>query len=133
LSSGTVLILNEPKESLNTLRSALGQVSGQHSKITNQPNPDQDCSEIHYWLGRMLYENSDSAHAVSELRLATDQDPANAAAYYYLGQALRSLMKQELVAEAEKAFHTYLDFGAPLGYQQELQELWKERNSQEIQ
>jgi uncharacterized caspase-like protein/Flp pilus assembly protein TadD len=134
LSLGVIqYILNEPKESLNTLRSALGQVSGQHSKITNQPNPDQDCSEIHYWLGRMLYENSDSAHAVSELRLATDQDPANAAAYYYLGQALRSLMKQELVAEAEKAFHTYLDFGAPLGYQQELQELWKERNSQEIQ
>jgi hypothetical protein len=50
-------------------------------------------------------------------------------AHYYLGQALRAFVKQEILTEAEKAFHVYLKAGAPLGQQKKLQEFLKSRRA----
>lgn len=123
-------VLNEPEASLAALESALAQVSEQQSKIADQHEVQQDYPEFHYWLGRILYESSlDPARTVSELRFATQKNPTNVAAHYYLGQALRSLMKQEFMTEAEEAFNTYLNSGSPLGHRKELQEFLKERSS----
>ena len=120
-------ILGESEKSLAELESALVQVSEQQSKtIERHIAEQQEYSEIHYWLGRVLYENNrDTARAVSELRFATQQDPTNVLAHYYLGQALRLLMKQEFIIEAKQAFHAYLKSGAPLGQRKELQEFLK--------
>ncbi len=83
-----------------------------------------------YPRSRACYESDrDLARAVSGLRLATQQDPTNVSAHYYLGQALRALVKQEILTEAEKAFHVYLKAGAPLGQQKKLQEFLKSRRA----
>lgn len=114
--------LHEPENSIVALESALTQIVEQQFKATDQLKAEQNSADVHYWLGRVLYETScDPARAVSELRLAIQHNPANAAAHYYLGQALRSLMNQELMTEAERAFDIYLQFGAPLGHRKELQ------------
>jgi len=125
-------VLNEPEASLAALESALAQVSEQQSKIADPLKVQQDYPEVHYWLGRVLYESSrDPARTVSELRFAAQQNSTNIAVHYYLGQALRSLMKQEFMAEAEEAFNTYLntDSPLPLGHRKDLQEFFKERGS----
>ena len=117
-------ILGEFEKSLAELESALAQVAEQQSKTTERHIAEQqEYSEIHYWLGRVLYESGrDPARAVSELRLAAQQSPNNIAALYYLGQALKSLMTQEFMTEAKKAFDIYLKSGAPLGHRKELYE-----------
>jgi cytochrome c-type biogenesis protein CcmH/NrfG len=64
---------------------------------------------------------------VKELRLATQQDPNNVTAHYYLGQALRAMVEQEILTEAERAFETYLEGGSPLGKEEEVQEFLRSR------
>jgi len=90
--------------------------------------PAEPYPEAHYWLGRVLYESKkDPARAVSELRLATQESPDNIAAHYYLGKALRALVEQEILTEAERAYRTYLNAGSPLGQQEEVQEFLRSR------
>ena len=54
-------------------------------------------------------------------------DPRKTEAHFYLGQALRDLVERETLVEAEQAFRTYLDQGAPLGHEEEVQEILKSR------
>ena len=125
--------LNEYDKSITALQSTIDQVSGQNNATAEGQTPSQrSYPEAHYWLGRVLYESKrDPAHAVSELRLATQQSPDNIAAHYYLGKALRALVEQEILTEAERAFQTYLNAGAPLGQQEEVQEFFKSRKETE--
>lgn len=123
--------LNEYDKSISALQTAIDQISGQNNTTTGeQPTPQRSYPEAHYWLGRVLYESKrDPARAVSELRLATQQSPDNSAAHYYLGKALQSLVEQEILTEAERAFQTYLNAGAPLGQQEEVQAFVKSRKA----
>jgi tetratricopeptide (TPR) repeat protein len=82
--------------------------------------------EARYNLGRVLFESGRNlARAVDELRQATEQEPDNIPAYYYLGQAIRALVERETLVEARKALQTYLDKGAPLGHREEVQKFLK--------
>ena len=125
--------LDEYGKSISALQTAIDQVSGQNNTTTERQETSQRFyPEAHYWLGRVLCESKrDPARAVSELRLATQQNPDNIAAHYYLGKALRSLVEQEILTEAERAFQTYLNAGAPLGQQEEVQEFFKSRKETE--
>ena len=72
--------------------------------------------EASYYLGRFIFESGKQfARAVGLLREATIDEPNNIAAYYYLGQAIRSLIEKETLVEADQAIKTYLKKGAPLG------------------
>ena len=125
-------ILGEYDKSISAFQTAIDQVVGQNSRLNEEPSStEKPYPEAHYWLGRVLYESKrDPARAVSELRLATQQDPNNLAAHYYLGQALRALVEQEILTEAERAFQTYLKAGAPLGQEENIQEFLNSRKSE---
>lgn len=89
--------------------------------------------EAHYHLGRVLLEvaikesKGDLNKAVSELRLAIEQDPENARAHYHLGQAIRELVERESLKDASDALRTYLEKGAPLGHEDEVREFLRTR------
>jgi tetratricopeptide (TPR) repeat protein len=92
----------------------------------------EDSADAHYHLGRVLFESGgDLADAVSELRKATELDPENARAYYYLGQAIRALVERETLLEAEKALRKYMEAGAPLGYGYEVQKFLDVRKAEQ--
>jgi hypothetical protein len=57
---------------------------------------------------------------VDELHPAIKADPNNTKAYFYLGQAIRVLVEQDLMLEAEQALQTYANGGAPLGHRNEV-------------
>jgi len=117
--------LGDYNKSIASLEAALNQVSEQNSELKRKT---QAFPEAHYWLGRVLCESKrDPAYAVKELRLATQQDPNNVTAHYYLGQALRAMVEQEILTEAERAFETYLEGGSPLGKEEEVQEFLRSR------
>lgn len=81
-------------------------------------------------LGSVLQKDGKYlARAVSELRLATQQPPEHSPAHFYLGKALRALVEQEILTEAEKAFQNYLEAGAPLGQQEEIQTFLQSRKN----
>jgi tetratricopeptide (TPR) repeat protein len=116
-------ILQQYGKSITALQAAIEQVVSSNESIKPYP-------EAYYWLGRVLCESKqDPAWAVSELRLATQQSPDNIAAHYYLGKALRALVEQEILTEAEQAYQTYLNAGSPLGQQEEVQEFLKSRKA----
>ncbi|MCT7975893.1 caspase family protein [Laspinema olomoucense] len=123
--------LGEYDKSISALQMAIEQVLGPNSRLSEQSStPEKHYSEAHYWLGRVLYESKrDPARAVSELRLATEQNPDNYAAHYYLGKALRALVEQKILTEAERAFQTYLQAGAPWGEEDKIQEFLNSRKS----
>lgn len=127
--------LEEYDKSISALQTAIEEIFGQHPKIMEQRSPSgrqQYYPEAHYWFGRVLHESKqDPAGAVSELRRATQQDPDNATAHYYLGQALRALVEKEILTEAEEVFQTYLQAGAPMGQEDEIQEFLKSQKSPE--
>jgi hypothetical protein len=78
-------------------------------------------AEAHYHLGRAYYEGVDDVdRAISALRFATEQDPAPAGAFYYLGRALRDSAQRDLPELSVAAFRKYLEFGAPLGHRDEV-------------
>ena len=92
--------------------------------------PEEIAPEISYHLGRLLLAaQTDYGRAVSELRKATRQNPGNARAWYYLGQAIRERIRRETLAEVESAFNTYLAAGAPLGHRSEIVGFLHERYS----
>ncbi len=103
------LVRREHAEAINALEKAIAQREGSFAAA-------------HYYLGRTLFESEvDLARAESELRLATKQDPENTAVLYFLGQAIRKRIEQESMIEAESALRTYLERGAPLGNQPEVE------------
>ncbi|MDZ8106421.1 MAG: caspase family protein [Nostoc sp. DedQUE12a] len=119
--------LEDYDKSIASLEAALNQVSEQNSELKTKT---QAFPEGRYWLGRVLCESKrDPAYAVSQLRLATQQDPNNVTAHYYLGQALRAMVEKEILTEAERAFETYLEGGSPLGQEEEVQEFLRSRKS----
>jgi tetratricopeptide (TPR) repeat protein len=118
-------ILKQYDRSISALQATIEQVVSSNESIKPYP-------EAYYWLGRVLYESrQDPAWAVSELRLATQQDPKNVAAYYYLGKSLQALVEQEILTEAERAYQTYLNAGSPLGQAEEVQEFLRDRKKQQ--
>jgi hypothetical protein len=87
--------------------------------------------EAHFHLGRLLLESGrDPASAVSELRQAAQADAKNLAARYYLGQALRTFVEQDVLVEAERAFGEYLAGGAPLGQEEEVTAFLESRRAE---
>lgn len=119
--------LRDYDKSIASIETALNQVSEQNSELKRKT---QAFPEAHYWLGRVLCESKrDPAYAVKELRLATQEDPNNATAHYFLGQALRAMVEQEILTEAERAFQTYLEAGSPLGQEEEVQEFLRSRRN----
>ncbi|MEG4108876.1 caspase family protein [Microcoleus sp. S13_C5] len=116
--------LGEYDKSIASVEAALNQVSEQNSEQNSeQKRKAQAFPEAHYWLGRVLCESKlDPAYAVKELRLATQKDPKNATAHYFLGQALLAMVEQKILTEAEQAFQSYLEAGSPLGQEEEVQE-----------
>lgn len=105
--------LDDYDKSIKALENAIGQKG------------DQSYPEAHYYLGRVLFEseNPDIDRAVSELRQATKDDPNIIPAHYFLGKVIRASIKRNALVEAEQAFRTYLDRGAPLGKRDEVQQL----------
>jgi tetratricopeptide (TPR) repeat protein len=84
----------------------------------------EEYPEAHYHLGRVLYTSKkDLDLAVSELHKAKQYD--SAAVYYYLGQAIRARVAQqsEALGEAQRAFETYVERGAPIGQREEVERL----------
>ncbi len=121
LSLGIALgYLKEYDQAIEALNKALAQKS---------PH-----SEAHYHLGRLLLERGKRpASAVDELRAALEDERAdekNMAARYYLGQALRAFVEQDVLVEAEKAFGEYLAGGAPLGQEEEVMAFLESRKAQ---
>jgi tetratricopeptide (TPR) repeat protein len=91
---------------------------------------DSENTDAHYWVGRTLLESGgDLFRAVSELREATRREPEFAQAQFYLGQAIRVVVEQEFLAEAERAFVNYLSAGAPLGESEAVQKFLHERQN----
>ena len=120
--------IKEYDKSITALQTAIDQVSGNSTASQEQPASQQAYPEAHYWLGRVLYETKrDPARAVSELRVATQQAPTNATAHYFLGQALRAFVEQNILIEAEQAFQTYLNAGTPIAPEDDVQEFLKSR------
>jgi tetratricopeptide (TPR) repeat protein len=123
--------IKEYDKSITALQTAIDQVSGNSTVSQGQPAGQQAYPEAHYWLGRVLYETKSdparAARAVSELRVATQQDPTNATAHYFLGQALRAFVEQNILIEAEQAFQTYLNTGTPIAPEDDIQEFLKSR------
>jgi hypothetical protein len=92
--------------------------------------PEEIAPQISYHLGRLLLAaQTDFSRAVSELKKATQQDPGNARAWYYLGQAIRERIRRETLAEVESAFSAYLAAGAPVGHRREVVGFLRERTS----
>lgn len=92
------------------------------------PRAKVHSTEAHYYLGRILFAcKLDLTRAISELRKATEGDPDNIRAYYYLGQAIRLLVERETLAKAEEALRKYLTHGAPLGHKEEVEEFLNSR------
>jgi len=82
-----------------------------------------DVPDASYWLGRTLYESRDDlVAAVSRLQEANESDPHNPRVKYYLGQAIRLLVEQEMLSKAAEVLGGYLDAGAPLGDHDAVQE-----------
>jgi tetratricopeptide (TPR) repeat protein len=95
-----------------------------------EPSVAERRAEAHYWLGRVLVEcEQDFSRAVSELREATEADPDNPAAYYYLGRAVELVIERETRTEAQNAYERYLAFGAPLGHEDEVREFLGSRHT----
>ena len=85
-------------------------------------------AEAHYHLGRVLFESQRQlGRAVTELELAIEQEPENAQAYFYRGQAILALVERETLVEAEKMLRTYLKMGAPLGEEERVLQFLAER------
>ncbi|WP_437591177.1 caspase family protein [Sorangium sp. So ce1000] len=101
-------VLENYKESIETLDAFIRGKAGERS------------TAAHYHLGRVLFESRyDLDRAVSELRWVTQRDPANAAAFLYLARALCARAESDIRGEAAMAYATYLDSGAPPGYENE--------------
>jgi len=110
-------VLGEYDKSLEALSKAIDQQG-------------ETYADAQYYLGRVHFESKrDLNIAISALRLATQYDPDNAPAYYYLGQAIRALVERETLAEAEQALQTYLKAGAPLGHTGEVQQFLSSRKT----
>ncbi|WP_225914019.1 caspase family protein [Leptolyngbya ohadii] len=121
----TNYLLGDYGDSIAALQTAINQLSEQSSGILSQRFL-LIYAQAHYWLGRVLHERRlDPARAVSELRLATQYNPSNICAHYYLGQALRILGGPETLMEAKRALRNYLKQGAPLGQEEEIQKFLK--------
>jgi tetratricopeptide (TPR) repeat protein len=79
--------------------------------------------EASYYLGKFLFERGkEFARAVGILREVIKYEPNNNAAYYYLGQSIRSLIETETLVEAERSLRTYLENGAQIGHEKNVQE-----------
>jgi tetratricopeptide (TPR) repeat protein len=85
-------------------------------------------TEASFQLGKVLYaEGRDYARAVSLLADTVGQEPHNSAAHYYLGQAIRGQIEQDMYRRAEQALRTYLEQGAPIGHEEEVREFLRIR------
>jgi tetratricopeptide (TPR) repeat protein len=92
------------------------------------PYAEDHYHETRYQLGHVLFESGyDLSRAVSEAQEATQLDPENARAYYYLGQAIRAMVESETLAKAENALQIYLEKGAPLGHEDEVRKFLRSR------
>jgi len=90
--------------------------------------PAQPIGPVGYGVAR----TGDLDRAVSQLRDATQGAPDNAAAYYYLGLAIRTRVEQEQLVEVEQAWHKYLALGAPLGRRDEVRGFLASLRSSEL-
>lgn len=85
-------------------------------------------TEATYHLGRVLYEEGrDYNRAVSVLTDAVNLDGQNIPALYYLGQAIRAQIEQNLYKQAEEALRTYIQKGAPIGHEDDVREFLRVR------
>jgi hypothetical protein len=84
--------------------------------------------EATYQLGRILYEEGKNYdRAVSLLAETVHDDPENVPALYYYGQAIRAQVEFNTLKRAENALRSYLEKGAPLGFEDEVQRFLAER------
>ena len=85
-------------------------------------------TEASFQLGKVLYEEGrDYARAVSLLADIVEEEPENVAAHYYLGQAIRGQIEQDMYRRAEQTLRTYLERGAPIGHEEEIREFLRIR------
>ena len=137
------------KSGNETVRLDLGvahELLGNRSKAIEELEivESQNNKRVHYVLGRVLLEkkmsvggtrrrnsgeseNSENEEitwekVVDHLTKATQSDPDNPAAHYYLGQAIRELVKEDSYKRAVSIYEKYLQAGAPIGYLQEVEE-----------
>ena len=99
-------------ESIAAFEAAINQVKNAE---------DPALGEAFYYLGRVLFNaNIDLTRAVSLLRQAVARRPDDARARYDLGQAIRKLVEQNLLGEAEANLQFYSDLGSPFGHGEEV-------------
>ncbi|MBK9710144.1 MAG: caspase family protein [Kouleothrix sp.] len=118
--------IGEYEKSVDALERAIALYSDPNIMARERekdPAADDHAHEAHYQLGRALFESErDFTRAVAELNEATRLDPANTAAYLYLGLAIRAMVERETLAKAEQALQTYLARGAPLGREDQVRQ-----------
>jgi len=113
-------IKGDYQKSIDALEQAIAQMENK-----NYP-------EARYQLGRILLEsNTDLGRAVGKLNRATEEEPDNIPAYYFLGQAIRALVERETLVKAEEALKKYLKEGAPLGHEAEVQNFLEKRRAED--
>jgi uncharacterized caspase-like protein/Flp pilus assembly protein TadD len=119
--------VGERQLSIQTLNRALDLYDAPslpESQLGDDSEPSRWRAEAHYQLGRILYEGDKTEsglnQAISHLSRATEQDPNNIRAFYYHGQALRTLVDRTTLADAQRVLRVYLVHGAPLGHEDEV-------------
>jgi tetratricopeptide (TPR) repeat protein len=101
----------------------------EQERVLGDPCVEEHQRQARYHLGRVLFERKhELGKAVEELRKAKYQNPEDPRVNYYLGQAIRALVERESLAEAANLLQTYLDEGAPLGHEEEVQDFLRSRH-----
>lgn len=96
---------------------------------THTPEELQEIvQEATYYLGKTLYEEGEYYdRAVSLLAQTVRDDPDNVHALFYYGQAIRAQVEFNTLKRAEDALRAYLEKGAPLGHEDEINTFLEQR------
>jgi uncharacterized caspase-like protein len=108
---------------LGLIHAELGEHEQSVAALERALQGGREHPEVQRYLGRELQACGKFEASVSVLKEAARREPECAAGHYYLGRAIHALIEQENEVAATKAFQTYLERGAPLGREEEVEQL----------